>query len=332
MSELPEMLAVVVVRERALPRGADEAVAEAGGAVLLCGTGTAAAAGQLTAATRSWTLESPVAPAALAAALAPLLDAVRVVLLPSSPDGRDLAPRLAFATGRDLRAGATRCDTAEADLVRLDDALEVRVRLTGPSVVTLLPGQRGVDHPTEPPTPTDLTPDPRITSQSAPGITSQSGVGIRGFSAVVRDAEVVEVVEGGAESVELEEAERIFGGGAGLVPDGADGAAVMRDLGEVAAALGASAGATRVVSDAGWVGHERQIGTTGAVVDPRLYVAFGISGATQHTGGLGRPEHVVSINTDPSCPMTAMADLGIVADAPAVLDELARRLLGSRDG
>ena len=126
--------------------------------------------------------------------------------------------------------------------------------------------------------------------------------------------------------MDLAEAHRILGGGAGLVPAGADGVAVMRLLADVAAALEASAGATRVVTDAGWMCYERQIGTTGVAVDPELYVAFGISGAAQHVGGLGEPEHVVSVNTDPSCPMTLMADLGIVADAPAVLAELAGRL------
>ena len=90
--------------------------------------------------------------------------------------------------------------------------------------------------------------------------------------------------------------------------------------------MAASAGATRVVTDAGWMSYDRQIGTTGVAVSPELYVAFGISGAAQHVGGLGAPEHVVSVNTDPSCPMTLMADLGIVADAPAVLAELAERL------
>ena len=127
-------------------------------------------------------------------------------------------------------------------------------------------------------------------------------------------------------TADLAEARRIVGGGAGLVPAGADGAAVMRLLAEVGSALEASAGATRVVTDAGWMSYDRQIGTTGVAVSPELYVAFGISGAAQHVGGLGAPEHVVSINTDPSCPMTAMADLGIVADAPAVLAELADRL------
>jgi electron transfer flavoprotein alpha subunit len=81
-----------------------------------------------------------------------------------------------------------------------------------------------------------------------------------------------------------------------------------------------------VATDAGWTGYERQIGTTGVTVEPDLYVALGVSGATQHTGGLGTPRHVVSVNTDPSCPMTAMADLGLVTDARALLVELARRL------
>ena len=62
------------------------------------------------------------------------------------------------------------------------------------------------------------------------------------------------------------------------------------------------------------------------MVDPRLYVAFGISGAVQHTSGLGSPDHVVSINTDPHCPMMQMADLAIVSDANAVLAALAERL------
>ena len=94
----------------------------------------------------------------------------------------------------------------------------------------------------------------------------------------------------------------------------------------MAAALGGSAGATRVATDAGWTGYERQIGTTGVTVDPDLYVALGVSGAAQHTGGIGTPRHVVSVNTDPSCPMTAMADLGLVTDAGALLAELAARL------
>jgi electron transfer flavoprotein alpha subunit len=90
-----------------------------------------------------------------------------------------------------------------------------------------------------------------------------------------------------------------------------------------------------VATDAGWTGYERQIGTTGVTIDPELYIAFGVSGATQHVGGLGSPRHIISVNTDPSCPMTAMADLGLVTDARRLLIELGRRLgaeASDRDG
>jgi electron transfer flavoprotein alpha subunit len=61
-------------------------------------------------------------------------------------------------------------------------------------------------------------------------------------------------------------------------------------------------------------------------IDPDLYIAFGVSGAGQHVGGVGAPRHIVSVNTDASSPMTGMADLGLVTDARALLAELARRL------
>jgi electron transfer flavoprotein alpha subunit len=117
--------------------------------------------------------------------------------------------------------------------------------------------------------------------------------------------------------MDLAEAPRILGGGAGL-----DAAERFAELADVAALIGASVGATRVITDRGWIGHERQIGTTGVVVDPRLYVAFGISGAVQHTSGLGTPEHIISVNTDAWCPMMQLSDLAIVADANEVLAEL----------
>jgi len=308
-------MAVVVVRDGQLPAGAAETVAEAGGAVLVVGSGAGKAADGLDAASRIWLLEAPSAgPAALAATLAPALAAVDMILLPASPDGRDLAPRLAAILGRPLLAGAVRCAPGEVEVARLDDRLSVRVGVDGPVLVTLLPGRRG-------------TPEPVEGSKGAKGSKSQQMNVLSLVAAEAsRDAESVDVLQPEPGVVDLAEARRIVGGGAGLVPAGADGAAMMRLLADVGAALGASAGATRVVTDAGWMSYDRQIGTTGVSVNPELYLAFGISGAAQHIGGLGTPDHVVSVNTDPSCPMTAMADLGIVADAPAVLTELAKRL------
>ena len=138
------VLAVLVVRDGQLPLGADETVTEAGGAALVVGSGTRAAAGELDSGRRVWLLErSSVAPGALAAALTPVLSGVRMVLLPASPDGRDLAPRLAVTMGRALLAGAVRCTPHEVELTRLDDRLSLRVAVDGPTVVTLRPGQPG---------------------------------------------------------------------------------------------------------------------------------------------------------------------------------------------
>jgi electron transfer flavoprotein alpha subunit len=83
-------------------------------------------------------------------------------------------------------------------------------------------------------------------------------------------------------------------------------------------------GATRVITDRGWTDSARQIGTTGVTIRPQIYLAFGVSGAVQHTAGLGAPEHVVSVNLDDACPMSQMADLVVVADASATLAALAQ--------
>jgi len=132
-----------------------------------------------------------------------------------------------------------------------------------------------------------------------------------------------QLAEGAAELARAMAGEevRIVAAGGGL-----GGPEQLAMLEVVAARLGASLGATRVVTDAGWLGHDRQIGTTGVSVRPRCYVAFGISGAAQHLGGLGSPRHVVSVNLDRSCPMMAMADLALVTDAGALVAVLARRL------
>jgi len=142
-----------------------------------------------------------------------------------------------------------------------------------------------------------------------------------------RDPEVLAVLEPDLHTMDLADATRVFSGGAGLVAGDDDLRAtrVFEMLVRVAAAMGGSAGATRVATDAGWTGYERQIGTTGVAIDPDLYVAFGVSGASQHVGGLGAPRHIISVNIDGSCPMTAMADLGLVTDAGDLLTELAAR-------
>jgi electron transfer flavoprotein alpha subunit len=139
---------------------------------------------------------------------------------------------------------------------------------------------------------------------------------------------MIALVEPDVHTMDLSDAARVVSGGAGLAAglDDRRATETFAVLGQVAAALGGSAGATRVATDAGWTGYERQIGTTGVTIAPALYIALGVSGAAQHVGGLGNPRQVISVNTDSAAPMTAMADLGLVTDARSLLVELARRL------
>jgi electron transfer flavoprotein alpha subunit len=302
------MIAVLVVRGGMLPLGADEAVAEAGGQVVLIGSGTHEASGQLTAAANVYCCEAgEYAPARWSVALTGPLSAWHAVLLPASPDGRDLAPRLAAALGRPLLAGASAVTGSGAKLLRWGGQVDVEASTEAPFVATLQPGVRGV-------APAECA-DATIEDVTLP-------------AGEATDCRVLEVLDPDPETADLAEAPRILSAGAGLGTGQRAGPEAVELLGKVAAAVGASLGATRVVTDAGWSTYQRQIGTTGVLVSPELYVAFGISGAAQHLGGLGEPAHVVSVNTDASCPMSAMADLALVADAPSVLDKLAEKLLG----
>ena len=93
---------------------------------------------------------------------------------------------------------------------------------------------------------------------------------------------------------------------------------------QVAAALGAAEGGSRIVCDAGLLPRERQVGASGSLVEPRCYLAFGIAGATQHLQGITRCERVLAVNTDLHAEMVKRADLAIIADAQQVMPALAR--------
>jgi electron transfer flavoprotein alpha subunit len=124
--------------------------------------------------------------------------------------------------------------------------------------------------------------------------------------------------------VPIEEARVIVAGGRGV--GGPDGMTLVREL---ALALGGSVGASRAAVDSGWIPYSQQIGQTGKVVKPQLYVALGISGAVQHTVGIQSAETIVAVNRDPEAPIVEFADLVVVGDlfavVPAIVAELRAR-------
>ena len=122
-------------------------------------------------------------------------------------------------------------------------------------------------------------------------------------------------------TVDLTDAERIVSGGLGV--GGPEGMAELEHLAET---LGATLGGTRVAADRGWLAQDRFIGSTGKIVAPKLYLAFGISGAGQHVAGIGGSEVIVAINSDRTAPMLKMADLGVVGDLHEIVPILMRKL------
>jgi len=299
------MIAVVVVRDGLLPAGGAETVAECEGRAVLIGSQASTAADALLGVATELTLveRDSFQPAAFASDLAPLLTDESIVVLPASPDGRDLAPRLAAVLRRPLHAGATAVSADRVDLVRNGGRDLHRIVPAKRFIATMQPGMRGV-------VPNPSLPAAVVTT-FVPAPTGAAS------TSAAPDAAVVAVHPPDPATIDLAEAARIVGGGAGL-----DGPERMQQLSEIGAQLAASVGATRVVTDRGWTTHDRQIGTTGVVVAPQLYIAFGIAGAVQHTSGLGDPAHIISVNTDPHCPMMQLADLAIVSDANETIDEL----------
>jgi len=147
---------------------------------------------------------------------------------------------------------------------------------------------------------------------------------VAALDALAPDREILGVESAAKEEVDLSKAEIIVAAGRGV--GGADKMGVIEEL---AKALGAEIAASRPVIDNGWLPRDRQIGSSGQTVAPKLYIAAGISGAIQHLVGMKGSRTIVAINKDADAPIFEVADYGIVGDlfdvVPAITTELEKK-------
>lgn len=242
----------------------------------------------------------------LCAAAAPLL-----VLFPATANGSDLAARLAAERGWPLACGCVsfRVRDGDVEMVRSIPGAKLHATVAAagaaPRLATVPAEVIGVDRPDR--------------GRAARSVALEAALPER------RRIEVGAFFAADPRTVGLEEAEIVVAAGRGMGSKQA-----MSLVENLADALGGSVGATRAVVDLGWLPAERQIGQTGKTVRPRLYVACGISGATQHTVGMKEAATIVAINKDPGAPIFAIADLGLRGDVAELLPALTERLRAMR--
>jgi electron transfer flavoprotein alpha subunit len=239
---------------------------------------------------------------------ATLADAARsadagVVLLPGTIQGRDLAPRAAAR----MQAGCL------SDLVEVE--LDADGTLRGRRPVYSGKAYARVSIPKS--RPAFATLRPNVFSVSTGGGAAEVVAVEPGMAADAIRVRVTRVEQAAEQELDVAEASIIVSGGRGLKEP--ENFSLIRELAE---ALGGAVGASRAVVDAGWISHANQVGQTGKVVSPNLYIACGISGAIQHLAGMSSSKVIVAVNKDPEAPIFKVADYGIVGDVFEVVPKL----------
>ncbi len=228
------------------------------------------------------------------------------VLIAASPDGKEIAGKLAVRTGSGLLSDAVElADDGTATHSVFGGSCLAKSRATTPVAVITI--RAGAIEPVE-----------------SPGAAVEQAVGVPAVSAA-RTAKIIErrPIEG-SDRPELAEASVVVSGGRGV--GSAGNFAVVEKLAD---ALGAAVGASRAALDSGYYPHQFQVGQTGKTVAPQLYVALGISGAIQHRAGMQTSKTIIAVNKAPEAPIFEIADFGVVGDlftiAPALAEAVAKR-------
>jgi electron transfer flavoprotein alpha subunit len=232
-----------------------------------------------------------------------------VLLFGATPNGRDLAPRVAARLRFGLTADCTGLDIDEqGQLVQTRPAFGGNIMasivspFTRPQAATVRPNVFAAS-----------VPDPRrpVLIEEFPINLSKSAIRTK----------VVERIETAAEGEKIEEARVLVSAGRGCgEPSNLD---LVRSL---AQRLNGVMAGSRAIAELGWIPHTLQVGQSGTTVGPDLYIAVGISGAVQHLVGMSSSKKIIAINKDPDAPIFRIADLGIVGDALTILPKLLEAL------
>lgn len=233
-----------------------------------------------------------------------------VLLVASSPDGKDLGARLAARLGSGITNDITAIRLEDSKLVATYPAFGGNLLVDcwsegRPAIYIVKPNAFGVEP-----------------AEGSPEVVEVDASAVRESSKTAAITGYIESEKGDRPAVD--EAEIIVSGGRGL--GGPENFRVIEELADV---LGAAVGASRAAVDAGWYPHQHQVGQTGKTVSPNLYIACGISGAIQHRAGMQTSKNIVAINKDPEAPIFSISDFGIVGDlfkvVPALTEELKKR-------
>ena len=249
-------------------------------------------------------------PAAAAAAVEAAADDAEIFIVVSTFFNKEIATRLAYATGAGVVVDAAGAELVDGRVETLQTVFaatwNVRTRINSDlAIVGVRP---------------NTTLAVVVEEAALPAVTEVP------FEApVTREGVVAVELLPASDGVPLAEAPVVVSGGRGTGGD----YTLVRELAEL---LGGAVGASRDATDEGWISHEHMVGQTGATVTPALYVACGISGAVHHRGGMQASGTIVAVNMDPDAPIFEIADYGVVGSLFDVLPDAISRIREVREG